>query len=101
MPRRMQTSRAKQRQELLYELASQETIHVTNSSEIRAIEAIKALQRIHDGTYGVCTDCGRNIPAGRLQVKPEATRCVVCQSEYEERTALREGDWYDVQARSA
>jgi len=82
-------------------LATQETIHVANSSEVRAIEAIKALQRIQDGTYGICVDCGRNIPAARLQVKPEATRCVGCQSEHEERTALRRGDWYDVQARSA
>ncbi len=97
----MQTSRTKQRQELLRELASQETIHVANSSEIRAIEAIKALQRIHDGTYGVCSDCGRNIPAARLQVKPEATRCIACQTDYEERAAFRGGDWCDVQARSA
>lgn len=44
-----------------------------------------ALQRIEDGTYGICTSCGRAIPGERLQVLPYATLCVSCQSQQEKR----------------
>lgn len=37
-----------------------------------------ALRRLADGTYGVCVDCGRGIPAARLDARPTATRCVDC-----------------------
>lgn len=41
---------------------------------LAALEAIKA------GTYGICVDCGTEIPERRLQRVPDATRCVPCQS---------------------
>jgi DnaK suppressor protein len=37
-----------------------------------------ALQRITEGTYGVCESCGRPIPAERLAALPYAVRCVAC-----------------------
>jgi RNA polymerase-binding transcription factor DksA len=37
-----------------------------------------ALQRIENGTYGVCANCGKEIPAKRLAVQPIATRCAAC-----------------------
>ena len=43
---------------------------------IRAVAA--ALERIAEGTYGVCENCGEDIGEARLQVVPEATRCVNC-----------------------
>lgn len=67
----------------------------------RAAEAVDALQRIQEGTYGICSDCSKKIPAARLQVKPEAKRCVVCQTEYETRSAAGLGDWSNVTRRSA
>lgn len=39
-----------------------------------------ALERIHGGTYGICTDCGASIPHARLKAYPTATRCIGCQS---------------------
>ncbi|MFZ0216858.1 MAG: TraR/DksA C4-type zinc finger protein, partial [Candidatus Dormiibacterota bacterium] len=39
-----------------------------------------ALERLAQGLYGVCEDCGTTIPTERLHFKPEATRCVACQS---------------------
>jgi DnaK suppressor protein len=36
-----------------------------------------ALGRIDAGTYGVCEVCGHPIPEGRLEVRPDATRCVL------------------------
>jgi phage/conjugal plasmid C-4 type zinc finger TraR family protein len=55
--------------------------------EIRGVEA--ALGRIDNGHYGVCTHCGEEIPAARLQVQPAAARCVACQSELESRSAYQ------------
>ena len=43
---------------------------------IRHLKA--ALQRIDDGTYGICVSCGEDISAARLRVIPEATLCVDC-----------------------
>lgn len=102
MQRRKAPSRAKQRQALLRELASEEIFGVADGvAPRRAVEAVEALRRIQDGTYGVCLDCGKRIPAARLSVKPEASRCVSCQSEYEERMARKMEDWNVGIARSA
>ncbi len=38
-----------------------------------------ALAAIDAGTYGVCVDCGAEIPEGRLRVLPDSVRCVPCQ----------------------
>ena len=44
---------------------------------------IKALDMIEEGTYGICTDCSEAISEKRLQLYPNATRCIVCQEAYE------------------
>ena len=43
-----------------------------------------ALDRLVDGTYGYCEDCGVRIDAERLDFQPEATRCVRCQTRHEQ-----------------
>lgn len=42
---------------------------------------LEALGRLDSGTYGQCVDCGDPVPAGRLEARPEAARCVRCQSK--------------------
>ncbi|MEL7116338.1 MAG: TraR/DksA C4-type zinc finger protein [Pseudomonadota bacterium] len=37
-----------------------------------------ALQRIDEGEYGYCTECGEDIPAGRLALDPTMPTCVNC-----------------------
>lgn len=44
-----------------------------------------ALVRIDRGVYGMCADCGKPIPEGRLDARPEAARCVGCQSKRDRR----------------
>ncbi len=57
-------SRMKQRQEMLRELASNETFCVlSDSGHSRAKEAVEAMRRIREGTYGTCVDCDGRIPA--------------------------------------
>lgn len=38
----------------------------------------KALQKIENGTYGVCENCGGFIERGRLEIFPQATLCATC-----------------------
>ncbi|MBS1147051.1 MAG: conjugal transfer protein TraR [Proteobacteria bacterium] len=42
-----------------------------------------AFQRIKNGEYGVCIDCGDDVPFNRLQAYPSAKRCIVCQQKRE------------------
>ena len=44
-----------------------------------------ALKRIDGGTYGTCTNCGKEIPAERLEARPWATLCIGCQRQQERR----------------
>jgi DnaK suppressor protein len=41
-------------------------------------EIVRARERLDAGTYGICESCGRPIPAGRLEARPTALRCVTC-----------------------
>jgi DnaK suppressor protein len=43
----------------------------------------RALYRVSEGKYGECEDCGQGIPTERLRFRPEATRCVDCQSRWD------------------
>lgn len=40
-----------------------------------------ALERIADGTFGLCRSCGGTITRERLEAVPTATMCVSCKSE--------------------
>jgi RNA polymerase-binding transcription factor DksA len=39
-------------------------------------EVDTALERIEEGTYGICAACGKEIPSERLDAVPYATLCV-------------------------
>ena len=51
------------------------------AAELLAID--EALQRIADGSYGLCLDCGVGIATARLHASPTALRCVACQEKVE------------------
>lgn len=42
-----------------------------------------ALQRMDEGRYGECVDCGGKIAPSRLLVQPAALRCIKCQERHE------------------
>jgi len=54
-----------------------------DTQELRDIAA--ALERMDEGRYGECVDCGGDIPLARLQALPSAPRCAACQQEFEQR----------------
>jgi DnaK suppressor protein len=44
----------------------------------------EALQRLDDGEYGECEECGGEIATGRLDAMPFTRLCVTCQEESEQ-----------------
>ncbi len=46
--------------------------------EVRA-----AVDRLAGGDFGICEQCGRDIPAKRLNALPWARRCMSCQQKFE------------------
>ena len=53
-----------------------------NSEHVLA-EIDAALNRIEAGTYGTCTNCGKQIPEERLEALPWATLCIDCARDRE------------------
>jgi DnaK suppressor protein len=51
--------------------------------ERRLKDVERALQKVEEGTYGVCDDTGETIPRGRLEAVPEALRTVDAQQRFE------------------
>jgi len=51
-------------------------------ARLRHIE--QAQQRLRDGRYGLCVDCGAEIPRERLLAQPIAIRCTACQIAMEQ-----------------
>jgi DnaK suppressor protein len=45
-----------------------------------------SLERIEDGTYGQCEECGMKIPKSRLNAIPYAILCVRCAQQQEQRS---------------
>ena len=45
----------------------------------------EALQRISDGSYGVCSDCGQDISLQRLEARPVTELCIECKTKQEMR----------------
>lgn len=47
-----------------------------------------ALERIEEGTYGICEECGEEISIPRLKARPVTTLCIHCKSQQEEEERL-------------
>lgn len=56
---------------------------ITNAEILRDVrelsDILAAERRMAEGTYGICIDCGGEIPYARLTVYPTAKRCIRCQ----------------------
>jgi len=51
-------------------------------------QVLAARHRLHDGTYGLCVDCGEPIPPRRLESLPATPYCTDCQAVHEYPRAL-------------
>jgi DnaK suppressor protein len=43
----------------------------------------KALDRIENGTFGICEKCGEDISVKRLKARPVTTLCIDCKTKEE------------------
>lgn len=43
----------------------------------------EALERINDGTFGICEKCGEDISEARLKARPVTTLCIDCKTDEE------------------
>ena len=62
---------------------------VRDLAELRDIHL--ARERIADGSYGACLDCGEDIDVRRLLAQPETGRCLHCQGRAERAAATGNG----------
>jgi DnaK suppressor protein len=57
--------------------------------ERKLIQKIKeALDRIENGTFGICDSCGKPISEKRLMARPVTTQCIECKTEDEQKERL-------------
>ncbi|KKQ87194.1 MAG: DnaK suppressor protein [Berkelbacteria bacterium GW2011_GWA2_38_9] len=60
------------------EFSTDKSLIFNINKKIKEINA--ALKAISNGTYGICSNCGERIMAGRLEIMPEAITCPTCNS---------------------
>jgi DnaK suppressor protein len=67
-------------------LESDRTFHLRiRDRERRLIKKIdQALERIEEGTFGLCERCGDEIGTERLKARPVTTYCIHCKTKLEE-----------------
>lgn len=63
--------------EMAFSLASREGRYLHHLNE--------ALERIENGTYGICRSCGKEISKTRLEAVPNATQCINCKNAEEKK----------------
>ena len=63
-------------------------LHIASGESERLQEIDDALQRIKDGTYGICEGTGKQIPKKRLEAFPAARYCVEYQEQLEKQGRL-------------
>ena len=66
-------------------LETQQEQAVLVNQQALLTEVERALERIEQGTYGKCVDCGQPIPEKRLEAIPWAARDVKCEEQLEQR----------------
>jgi RNA polymerase-binding transcription factor DksA len=66
-------------EEQAMDLENQDALEGLEKSKLVEIRQIGlALQRITEGSYGICSQCGERIAPKRLKALPTATRCIAC-----------------------
>jgi YteA family regulatory protein len=65
-----------------FERAKDFSLHEKNLLLLQRVE--EALCKIAEGTYGICENCGRQIPEERLDAVPYTEYCLDCKQEVED-----------------
>lgn len=66
-------------EEQAQQLENEEVLSALDEEGLSVLAQVnQALQRMEEGTYGICTACGAEIPEARLDAVPYASLCVQC-----------------------
>lgn len=60
-------------------------------ARIRLDQVEQAMERLRARSYGLCLNCGCQIPLERLRVQPDAVLCVPCKSRQEAHAQFTRG----------
>ena len=71
----------------VFELSDTLKLKALESHRQSIIKLDESINKLDEGTYGVCDDCNEDISPGRLKVLPFATRCRDCQENFEQSEA--------------
>lgn len=63
----------------------EQEISLANNSRDLLDQNRRALERMDNGSYGICENCGQPIAKLRLQAAPRATLCMPCKTKEERR----------------
>jgi RNA polymerase-binding protein DksA len=63
----------------------EQEISLANNAREMLEQTEHALERLDDGSYGICESCGNPIGKLRLQAAPRATLCMPCKTKQERR----------------
>lgn len=66
-------------------LEREHELSVVNNMRDRQLQTLRALDRLRDGIYGACENCGGPIGKARLEAFPRVTLCVTCKAREERR----------------
>jgi DnaK suppressor protein len=53
-------------------------VSVGSALETKQLRVLRALEKLEDGTYGICDNCHQPIAPARLRFAPESTLCITC-----------------------
>ena len=59
------------------------TLRIRDRERKLIVKIKEALERIEQGTYGICEDCGEEISTERLKARPVTTLCIDCKKTQE------------------
>lgn len=74
----------------LFDIEQQMALKKLQEKEIEQIE--RAKEKIKQGTYGICEECGKDIDPARLEVLPHARLCIDCARKEDEYIQILKGD---------
>ena len=76
----------------LHESSRNFTLRIRDRERKLIAKVKEGLERIDDGTFGICEECEEDIPMKRLEARPVTTLCVGCKSEAEKREKTHKTD---------
>ena len=65
------------------------TLRIRDREKMLVGKIKEALERIENGTYGICEECGEEISEGRLEARPVTMLCIECKSRQEAEEKLK------------